>query len=303
MQICRFYLPPGEVRLGAIQDGMVYDLTSTGHEELISMEALFRFSARPGVDLLKRVKEALEALPPIYSFSHLDVAPDPSRPHLLSPVDSQEIWAAGVTYLRSQQARSGESTAPSVYDMLYDAERPELFLKATPDRVAGANDYICIRSDAKSNSPEPELTLALNPKLDLLGFLVGNDMGARDIEAENPMYLPQAKVFYRSCALGPAITLAQTVENSSDLNISCVVRRGLEVIFQGEVSTSRLKRSFRELISFLGRDNRFPNGVFLMTGTGIIPPEGFTLLEGDLVEISIEGLGTLRNPVCYVPQG
>jgi 2-dehydro-3-deoxy-D-arabinonate dehydratase len=215
---------------------------------------------------------------------------------LLPPIDQQEVWAAGVTYRRSKVARMEESQSAAIfYDKVYEAARPELFFKATPHRVVGHGQSIRIRSDAKWNVPEPELALVLNSRLDLVGFTAGNDMSSRDIEGENPLYLPQAKVYDACCALGPVVTLASAMPAHDDIAIRLVVRRDGKSAFEGSTSTSQMARTFQDLIGFLKRDNSFPNGVFLLTGTGIVPNDDFTLAPADVIEITIEGIGTLRN--------
>jgi 2-dehydro-3-deoxy-D-arabinonate dehydratase len=215
---------------------------------------------------------------------------------LLAPIDQQEVWAAGVTYRRSKVARMEESQSAAIfYDKVYEAARPELFFKATPHRVVGHGQPIRIRADAEWNVPEPELALVLNSRLDLVGFTVGNDMSSRDIEGENPLYLPQAKVYDACCALGPVITLADSMPAPDDIAIRLVVRRDGKSAFEGSTSTSQMARTFQDLISYLKYDNSFPKGAFLLTGTGIVPNDDFTLAPADVIEITIEGIGTLRN--------
>jgi 2-dehydro-3-deoxy-D-arabinonate dehydratase len=216
---------------------------------------------------------------------------------LAAPIDQQEVWAAGVTYMRSRDARMEESTQKSVYDLVYDADRPELFLKATSNRVSGPGDPVAIRSDSTWDVPEPELAILLNVDGDLVGYTIGNDVSSRSIEGENPLYLPQAKVYSMCAAIGPAVVTIDELADVSDLDIELSIRRGGETIFQDTTSTSRIHRSLRDLISYLQRDNQFPFGVYLMTGTGIVPPSEFTLQDGDAVTIRIEALGALSNPV------
>jgi 2-dehydro-3-deoxy-D-arabinonate dehydratase len=224
--------------------------------------------------------------------------------HLLSPVDRQEVWGAGVTYERSKQARQEESeSGGSFYDLVYTAKRPELFFKATPSRVVGPGDPIRVRQDTKWCVPEPELTLVLSPKLKIVGYTVGNDVSARDIEGENPLYLPQAKVYDACCALGPFITLAPAMPPISGVQIHLEVERNGQPLVRESTSLARMARTLDELVDWLGRENRFPDGVFLLTGTGIVPPDEFSLLPGDLVRISIDGIGTLTNPVIQGPLG
>ena len=217
---------------------------------------------------------------------------------LLAPIDRQEVWAAGVTYQRSQQARERESVgAAKYYDLVYSAERPELFFKATPHRVAGPGDFVHIRHDSKWSVPEPELALVLSPKLQLVGYTIGNDMSARDIEGENPLYLPQAKVYDHSCALGPVITLADSMPPLHQVTIRLTIVRDGDKVFAGSTSLSAMKRSLEDLIRWLGRENSFPTGVVLLTGTGIVPPDDFSLATGDRIHIDITGIGRLTNIV------
>jgi 2-dehydro-3-deoxy-D-arabinonate dehydratase len=295
MHVCRFYHPEEGPRLGVVHEATVYDLTALAPERWSSLTALLQ---RPHL-----AAELRAVLPDLtrqaaWPLAELDRTPDPAVPHLLAPLDTQEVWAAGVTYLRSMDARVEESKAEgNAYDRVYSAPRPELFFKATPHRVVGPNAAVRIRRDSAWNVPEPELTLVIAPDLRLVGFTVGNDMSSRDIEGENPLYLPQAKVYLECCALGPVIALVEEVPNPRDLAIRLTIRRGDAVAFLGQTSTAQMKREYQELIGWLGRDNAFPQGAFLLTGTGIVPSSDFTLEEGDLIEIDIAGIGTLRNPV------
>jgi 2-dehydro-3-deoxy-D-arabinonate dehydratase len=218
--------------------------------------------------------------------------------NLLPPIDQQEVWAAGVTYKRSKTARMEESAAAaSCYDRVYASPRPELFFKASPHRVAGHGQPLRIRSDAKWNVPEPELTLVLTSKLQLVGFTVGNDMSSRDIEGDNPLYLPQAKCYNQCCGLGPWITLPIGMPPRNEIGIRLVIHRGGKMVYDGRTSVDHMARTFEDLIGWLGRDNSFPNGALLLTGTGIVPESDFTLAAADIVEIKIDGVGTLLNPV------
>ena len=220
------------------------------------------------------------------------------RARYLPPIDSQEVWAAGVTYKRSQTARMEESeTAASCYDRVYVSPRPELFFKASPHRCSGHMGQLRIRQDASWNVPEPELTLVLSPQLQLVGFTVGNDMSSRDIEGDNPLYLPQAKVYDQCCGLGPWITLADAMPAKADIVISIRIERGGQCVFEQATSADQMARTFEGLIEWLGRDNSFPNGVFLLTGTGIVPDSSFTLAPKDIVSIAITGIGTLTNDI------
>jgi 2-dehydro-3-deoxy-D-arabinonate dehydratase len=222
-------------------------------------------------------------------------------PPLVAPVaGAQEVWAAGVTYWRSRDARMEESKGAGggdFYARVYDAARPELFFKSTPHRVVGHREPIRIRADSKWNVPEPELTLAINATGHIVGYTIGNDVSSRDIEGENPLYLPQAKVYVGSCALGPAVLMTPG-PLPADTAIRMSISRGGQVAFDGSTTLAQLRRRPEELVEWLFRDNAFPAGCFLMTGTGIIPPDDFTLRSGDEVAIEIPPIGTLVNPVA-----
>ena len=216
----------------------------------------------------------------------------------LAPIDRQEVWAAGVTYKRSQIARMEESeSGASHYDKVYSAPRPELFFKGTASRVSGPGEPVRVRADSKWSVPEPEFTLVLNPAMEIVGYTIGNDMSARDIEGENPLYLPQAKVYKQCCGLGPAVLLATEPLDLAATKIILTILRGGREVFHGETSLAQLNRKLPELAEWLGRENEFPTGAFLLTGTGIIPPDEFTLENGDSVAIEVTGIGTLANPV------
>lgn len=215
------------------------------------------------------------------------------------PMDNQEVWAAGVTYYRSRDARmeeSGKSGGDIFYDKVYEAERPEIFIKGGRSRTVGHLQNISIRSDSNWDVPEPELTLAVSASGDIFGFTIGNDVSSRDIEGENLLYLPQAKVWRNSAALGPGLMIAGTMDREGT-TIALRIQRDGETAFSGETGLSQMKRSLEELVGFLMRDNVFPQGCYLMTGTGVVPASDFTLRSGDVVEIGISGIGTLRNAV------
>ncbi|MBA3379740.1 MAG: fumarylacetoacetate hydrolase family protein [Chloroflexia bacterium] len=221
---------------------------------------------------------------------------------LLPPIDTQEVWASGVTYSRSRDARMEESTQKDVYDLVYEAERPELFMKATASRVSGSGGTVAIRGDSTWDVPEPELVLVLNGRREIVGYTVGNDVSSRSIEGENPLYLPQAKVYSGCAGLGPWIALTSEITDPNDLAIRLIIDRAGTVNFEDGTSTSQIHRTFDDLTSYLFRHNQFPQGVFLMTGTGIIPPAEFTLEDGDIVRITIDGIGTLHNPVVRLAE-
>jgi 2-dehydro-3-deoxy-D-arabinonate dehydratase len=243
-------------------------------------------------DLESYLKKSLQSPMDAASFADIEDS-------LLAPIGSQEVWASGVTYYRSRNARMEEAKTAGggdFYDRVYLAERPELFMKATPNRVVGHRGKVAIRKDATWSVPEPELTLLANPGGKIVGYTIGNDMSSRDIEGENPLYLPQAKVYDRSCALGPGILLTEEpIPTSTEIHMQ-ILRAGKSV-FTGSTTLTELKRTFSVLLEYLYRDNAFPNGCFLLTGTGIVPPDEFTLQQQDEVRITITGIGTLVNTV------
>lgn len=219
---------------------------------------------------------------------------------VLAPIGLQEVWAAGVTYYRSRGARMEESKdagGGNFYDRVYSADRPELFFKSTASRTVGPGGKVRIRRDARWSVPEPELTLLVSPRGRITGYTIGNDMSSRDIEGENPLYLPQAKVYDGSCALGPGILIATSpLPHATEIMLE-IFRQG-RIEFSGSIALTELKRAPKLLVEYLHRDNSFPHGCFLMTGTGIVPPSTFTLARGDLIRITIEPIGTLENEVA-----
>lgn len=220
---------------------------------------------------------------------------------LAAPVEDQEVWAAGVTYLRSKAARMEESDfSATAYDRVYDADRPEIFFKSLADKVVGTGEAVGIRADATWNVPEPELALVMNGRGAIVGCAVGNDMSSRDIEGENLLYLPQAKTYDRSCALGPWVALVTDEAAIRRWTIGISIERAGSTTFSGSTRIDQIKRRFDELASWLWRSQRFPHGVVLLTGTGVVPDESFTLHAGDVVTIRIDGVGTLSNPVVTV---
>lgn len=256
-----------------------YLMPGTGWDDLIR-----------GTDLAERVRAATEGQP-ANGFDSAEV---------LAPIVSQEVWAAGVTYFRSRNARMEESKdagGGTFYDRVYEAERPELFFKATGRRVVGPGRAVRIRSDARWSVPEPELTLLANPRGQIVGYTIGNDMSSRDIEGENPLYLPQAKVYDGSCALGPCVLLSSEPLSRSTA-IQLEVERQDRIVFSGNTALTELKREPQQLAEYLFRDNSFPDGAFLMTGTGVVPGDEFTLAPGDTIRIAIDGIGVLENFVA-----
>ena len=273
------------MRLTATRDGWFGEYDGDHH----------RLPAAAGIDAL------LAADDPRATADEWFAAGTPAEPpaHVLAPIGSQEVWAAGVTYLRSRDARateSRESGADVFYDRVYEADRPELFFKATPQRVVAPGGTVRIRADSDWNVPEPELALVLDRAGRIVGYTIGNDMSSRSIEGDNPLYLPQAKVYTGSCSLGPAIVLAEQPPGP-DTAIEMTIRRGDVDVFTGRTTVAQIKRSFDELAAWLFRSNEFPHGAFLLTGAGIVPPDEFTLAAGDAVAITIDGVGTLHNDV------
>lgn len=223
-----------------------------------------------------------------------------SPANILAPIEDQEVWAAGVTYFRSRSARIEESKdagGGDFYDRVYSAERPELFFKATGRRVVGSGDKVRVRRDASWSVPEPELTLLISPGGRINGYTIGNDMSSRDIEGENPLYLPQAKLYDGSCALGPCVYVS-TEPLSRETEIEITISRGDRAEFSGKTTLRELKREPAVLVEYLLRENSFPTGCYLMTGTGVVPPDSFTLRSGDRIEITIGAIGTLWNEVA-----
>lgn len=244
-------------------------------------------------DLFKKVNEDIKDLNANSDLSQVIVN------NLSAPIGGQEIWAAGVTYLRSREARMEESKdagGGDFYAKVYEARRPELFFKAPAYRTVGSGDVVRIRKDSQWNVPEPELTLFICSQGTIEGYTIGNDMSSRDIEGENPLYLPQAKSYNASAAIGPCLYISEAPIHPDSL-IRIGIQRQTELVFSGEISINRMKRKHEELVEYLFRETSFPYGVYLMTGTGIVPPDHFTLRPGDEVKISIENIGTLVNTV------
>jgi 2-dehydro-3-deoxy-D-arabinonate dehydratase len=241
-----------------------------------------------------------EENPAAWLAAQIQRAASDVRPaQLLAPIQSQEVWAAGVTYLRSRDARMEESKdagGGTFYDRVYDADRPEIFFKATPHRVVAPGASMKLRSDAKWNVPEPELALAINSHGTIFGYTIGNDLSSRDIEGENPLYLPQAKVWAQCCALGPGLVVCHPLPRETAITLT--ILRGEEAAFHGTTSLAQMKRTLPELAGWLLRDNTFPAGCYLLTGTGTVPPNDFTLASGDEMHIAIAGLGTLVNTIA-----
>ena len=294
--LCRFTLAGSPARLGYLRDGQLYDLSALGDPAFASLSAWLSAASGRATQALAALDDAVLGRWPVGEIDAL-LAGDC---RLLAPLDEQEVWAFGVTYEMSRSARMRESREPTIYEKVYDAERPEIFFKATPHRVVGPGEAVGIRGDSSWDVPEAELTLLVTQALEIVGYTVGNDMSSRSIEGENPLYLPQAKLYDRACALGPVVCLAGEVD-PLDLAVTCIIERGGERVFEGETHTRQVHRSLEELVAYLGRCNTFPAGAWVMTGTGVVPPDTFTLEDGDVVHITFAGLGTLTNPVTELP--
>src|SRR6056297_3637908 len=280
-KVAKFRDSTGATRIGRVDADRLIPLTPTGE--------------------MTRLIDLIAADDPIAAAESLSREPAVAADddvEWLPPIDHQEVWAAGVTYKRSQTARMEESeAAASCYDRVYQADRPELFFKATAHRVCGHRQLLRIRSDATWNVPEPEVTLVLCPKLRIVGLTIGNDMSSRDIEGENPLYLPQAKCYDAAAGLGPWIRLVSGPIERDELAVQLTIRRGKSVVFEATTSAAEMAREFTDLVGWLGRDNSFPDGAVLMTGTGVVPNADFTLQAGDWVDITIDTIGTLSNSI------
>jgi 2-dehydro-3-deoxy-D-arabinonate dehydratase len=285
MQLCKLNDGPGRSRVGLVQSGQVHLLLSDPARSLFTLSDLL-FSPSPTEIVEQLIDDRMTSFP---------INPKA----LLAPVDRQDVWAAGVTYQRSKVAREQESQgASSYYDRVYGAKRPELFFKATAERVVGTGGFVRVRRDSTWTVPEPELAVYVAPDLRIVGFSIGNDMSARDIEGENPLYLPQAKVYDRSCSLGPYVTLAEGFPPREQIAIEMTIERGTAVAFHGSTHLSQMVRTLESLVEWLGRESSFPNGAVLLTGTGVVPPDDFNLQSGDQIIIEINGIGRLINRVA-----
>lgn len=282
MQIVRFRAADGAVVLGALRNDRVV--------------ARFR---PPTTTLPELLRLPLDQLRSVVERTIVISSPPERDTTLLAPIDGlMEVWAAGVTYKRSEEARMEESGTPDVYSKVYNAERPEIFLKATPRRVVGPEGVVVIRSDSTWDVPEPELAIVVNAHAEIVGYTIGDDVSSRSIEGENPLYLPQAKMYLGACAVGPGITPVWEVPDPYDLAIWMAIERDGEVIWEGETRTSGLKRRLEELVHYLFREDEFPDGAIISTGTALVPDSPFTLEDGDLVDIAIDRLGSLRTTVA-----
>lgn len=285
MKLCRFLTSKRETRVGLfIAENQVLDLSDAGVNNLI-----FLLEAENPLQQLEALSEQ--------SLTRFSL----NQIQLLSPVERQEVWGAGVTYLRSKTARMEESSfSANAYDRVYSAQRPEIFFKSLPKKVVGPSEAVGIRADAHWNVPEPELALVINSQGTIVGYTIGNDVSSRDIEGENLLYLPQAKIYHRSCAIGPCIVVGSTETVARTWIITMQIYREGRIIFEGQTAVNQIKRSFEELVSYLYRSQTFLHGAVLLTGTGIVPGNDFTLQPDDKVRIEVNGIGVLENTVTIV---
>jgi 2-dehydro-3-deoxy-D-arabinonate dehydratase len=285
MKLCRFLTSQRETHVGLITaENQILDLSDVGVSNLTSL-----LEAESALEKFKTLSQRTQAR---FSLNQIQ---------LLSPVERQEVWAAGVTYQRSKNARMEESNfSANAYDRVYSAQRPEIFFKSLSEKVVGPGESVGIRMDAQWNVPEPELALVINSQGNIVGYTIGNDMSSRDIEGENLLYLPQAKIYHRSCAIGPCIVVGSTETVARTWTITLQIYRGGKIVFEGQTTVNQIKRSFEELVSYLYRSQTFPYGAVLLTGTGIVPGENFTLQPDDRVRIEVHGIGVLENSVIMV---
>ena len=279
-----------EPRLVARRDGEARDLTA----------------AKPGLATLTDLARAadladatLDGIAERYLADAPSIDPDRLDAEASLPLEAAEVWAAGVTYAISEEAREAESSMPEMYLDVYDADRPEIFFKATPSRTVGPGEAVGIRADSEWDTPEPELGVVVH-RGETVGFTIGNDMSSRDIEGANPLYLPQAKVYDRCCSIGPCVASTGTIEDPHDLRMDLKIRRDGGVAFEDATSTGEMVRTCEDLVDWLARSNPLPETAVLLTGTALVPPEEFTLRPGDEVVIDVESIGRLRNPVVEV---
>ena len=288
----------GDTRLAVeASEGALSDLTSA-HPELEMLDDLVLAATVSGQSIDTLAQQIIES-GDTDEYSLAEILNGESDAALDMPFEPPEVWAAGVTYKTSEMERRRESETPDVYSMVYSAERPEVFFKATPERCVGPNDAVGIREDSNWNVPEPELAFVLYGG-EIIGYTIGNDMSSRQIEGENPLYLPQAKVFNRCCAIGPCFVTAESIDDPHGLDVNCAITRSGVEVFSGSTNTSQMARTCQELADWLQRHNDVPNMTAVLTGTPIVPPPDFTLQEGDIVSITIKGIGTLVNDVMVV---
>jgi 2-dehydro-3-deoxy-D-arabinonate dehydratase len=295
MKLVQIYIPKKGYRAGVVEGESVYPV-SYDQKQIYTVLDLVEYATSIDMDLNEVAEELKASKPFSIPWSELNVPPDLNKPHLALPIHPPEVWACGVTYKRSAEFRDGDTQlSKGIYDSVYLAQRPELFFKGRAAHCTGPNDIIGLRSDSQFTAVEPELAVLINSHKKVLGFLVANDVSAWDIERENPLYLPQSKIFRACCALGPVIVTRDAISDPYGLAISCIIQRSGKTIFSGETTLRMMKRTIEELIDFLFRSNTVPSGTVLLTGTGIIQTQAAALQEGDTVDITIPDIGTLRN--------
>ncbi|HET8576869.1 MAG TPA: fumarylacetoacetate hydrolase family protein [Methylomirabilota bacterium] len=299
MKLCQFLLPGKGKRVGVVDGDSVLDITAP--RAGVASVADLLVSAGTAARLESRVRALARTARAKVAWASLDRAPSPRRPHLLAPLDPPEVWGAGITYRRSREyyeAHTGEGgRTKGIYDFVYESDRPELFFKATAARTVGPNAPIGIRGDSTLTAVEPELALVMGREGAIVGYTIGNDLSAWDIERANPLFLPQSKVFDGCFACGPVLVTVAEIGDAHALELTCAIRRGGRVVYEGRVNTKEMKRQCAELVAWLTRSNTCPPGTVLSTGTGILVPDEHALADGDVVEITLERVGTLRNPV------
>jgi 2-dehydro-3-deoxy-D-arabinonate dehydratase len=299
VKLCQFFVPGKGKRVGVVAGDTVLDVTAprAGAASVTELIAATGTAAR----LESRVRALAKASRTRLPWATLDRAPTPRRPHLLAPLDPPEVWGAGITYRRSREyyeAHTGEGgRTKGIYDFVYESERPELFFKATAARTAGPNAPIHVRADSTLTAVEPELALVLGRAGAIVGYTIGNDLSAWDIERANPLFLPQSKMYDGCFACGPVLVTAAELSDPHGLDLSCAIQRAGRIVYEGRVNTKEMRRQCPELVAWLGRSNTCPPGTVLSTGTGILVPDEHALADGDVVEITLERVGVLRNPV------
>jgi 2-dehydro-3-deoxy-D-arabinonate dehydratase len=299
MKLCQFHLPQKGKRVGVVAEDRVIDVTSSTAGAASVLGLIETCGSADRIE--RRVRHLLGRARSRVPWEELDRPPSPRRPHLLTPLDPPEVWGAGITYRRSREYYEEHTDeagrTKGIYDYVYEAKRPELFFKATAARTVGPNAAVGIRRESTLTTAEPELAVVLGTKNRIVGYTIGNDLSAWDIERENPLFLPQSKIFDGCFAMGPVLVTAPEVGDPHTLDLSCRILRAGTLLFEGRVNTREMKRRCDELVNWLGQDNAVPAGAVLSTGTGILVPDEHALRDGDVVEIELERIGTLRNRV------
>lgn len=299
MKLCQFYLPAKGLRVGVVDGDAVLDITSTKSGVASVLDLIEGCGSAAQIE--RRARQLAESARTRIPWAELDRTPSSRRAHLLAPLAPPEVWGAGITYRRSREyyeAHTGEGgRSKGIYDYVYESERPELFFKATATRTAGPNAPIGLRGDSRLTAVEAELAVVVGRGGRIVGYAAGNDLSAWDIERENPLFLPQSKIFGGCFALGPVLATPGEVGDPHDLDLTCRIVRAASLLFEGRINTREMKRRCDDLVEWLCRSNPVPAGTVLSTGTGILVPDEHALQEGDVVEIAIDKIGTLRNPV------